>query len=60
MVDEISIHMSFYMMYFIQRFVMNNSESAGSEGTNKERTDETRSVSDGDGVDIIPSTVGLR
>jgi len=52
--------MSFYMMYFIQRFVMNNGEGAGSEGTNKERTDEARSVSDGDGIDIIPSIVGLR
>lgn len=43
----------------VERFVVSDSESAGSESADEEATDETRSMSDGDGVDAIEGFTGV-
>lgn len=52
--DKIGIHMRLYMMYFMQRLIMNDGESAGSEGADEEGADEPGGVGDGDGIDVVP------
>ena len=48
------------MMYFIQWLIVNDGEGAGGEGADEQRADQAGRVGNGDGVDIIPSTVGIR
>lgn len=40
-------------------FIMNKGEGAGGEGANEEGADQPRSVGDSDGVDVVPSEVGV-
>lgn len=40
-------------------FIMNKGEGAGGEGADEERADQPRSVGDSDGVDVVPSEVGV-
>ena len=48
------------MVYFVKRLIVNDGESAGGEGADEQRADQAGRVGDGDGVDIIPSTIGIR
>ena len=48
------------MMYFIQRFMMNDSEGAGGESADEQRTDQAGCVGDGDGVDVVPGAISVR
>ena len=40
------------MVSGVKGFVMKNSKGAGGEGTDKERAEQARGMSDGDGVDV--------
>ena len=40
-------------------FVMNEGEGAGSEGADEEGADQSWSMGDGDGIDVVPSEVGV-
>ena len=48
------------MMYFVERLIVNDGEGAGGEGADEQRADQAGCISDGDSVDIIPSTIGIR
>ncbi len=57
---KISVHMRLDVVYFVKRLIVNDSEGAGGESADEQRADQAGRVGDGDGVDIIPSTIGIR
>jgi hypothetical protein len=47
------------MMSRVERFIVNNSKSAGGQGASEEGTDKAWGVSNGDGVDVINGKISV-
>lgn len=56
-VEPVGVDVTFDVIDGVEGFVFNEGEGAGGEGADEEGADEAGAVSDGNGVDVVPSAL---
>ena len=57
--EPVGVNVRLEMMGRVERLVVKDGESAGGKGADEKTSDETRSMSDGNGVNIVNGEIGV-
>ena len=57
--EPVGVNVRFEVMSWVERFVVENSKSAGGKRASKERTDEAWGMSNGDSIEIVEGELGV-